>query len=342
MSALSRAASIWKTLSKLEKVHIHRNLGVAYLLLNLSLFAVFLSRVWYSDAVFVDTISPVVFGIYAILTLALPVSSFFSFKKILKDKQALANRGNTLDTVYSNFFVQFQLLFIVVRTIDGYPALLQNPYIDFFFGIVFPQFLYRKFRPQHRGGARDVTSEAYNAGQMKRAMRDDETTPEQIESIKKWQAASGRYQSYGFCVLKWLFITMTYVIIFYGGYQNIPRAMLVFMAEFCLVMSLWQSLYPFVFTLKFRGVIRTEYQYWKIWGRMDFLTKITGVLLGISLLLKGLYYHPATEFPSELFGVYFAFVALGFVFNIKLGKYQDLFMAVVFVALLGLRAAFPV
>lgn len=341
MILLSWLAAAWKKLSGLEKRHFHRNLGFVYLAFNVVLHFIFLGYVWYSDANIIETITPLGFGVYTVLAMALPVVAYFQFRTFLKDKEMVANRGNTIDTVYSNFFIQFQLLFIVCRTIDGYPLVLCNPYFDFIFGIVIPQILYRRFRPEHRGGARDVTSDKYNERQLEEFKRDEDTTQAEIEQVQKWQSASSKYQSYGFCALKWLFVSMNYVIIYYEGYLNIPRSMLLFMAEFCLIMSLYQPIYPFLYTLKFRRVIRSEYIYWKVWNYADVATKVMAAFVGLSLVVKGFVHHPASEFPYWLFLAYFAFVGVGFVINIKFPKRQDQFMVLAFVVLLVVSAFFP-
>lgn len=305
------------------------------------LHAVYLGYIWYSNVNIIKTITPTIFFVYAALAMSLPISAYLQFRHFLKDKEMLANRGNTIDTVYSNFFIQFQLLFIVCRTIDGYPRFLCNPYFDFVLGVVVPQILYRRFRPEHRGGARDVTSDAYNEKQIKEMLRDEKTTKEELAQIKKWQASSSTYQSFGFCALKWLFVSLNYVLIYCRGYANVPEPMIRFMQEFCLVMSFYQPIYPFLYTLKFRRVIRTEYTYWKVWNYMDVATKVSAAFLGLSLVLKNFVQAPISQFPFALFGSYFALAAIGFVVNIKYAKKQDHFMVLVFVAALVLGWAFP-
>lgn len=325
----------WNNLSKMEKTHIHRNIGVIYIFFIIYIHAIFIGYVCYTNADLVKVIPAPVFYIYCALSVGLPISAMIQFRRFLKDKTLRAGRGNSLDTVYSNFFIQFQLLSIAWRTMESYPTVLRNPLVDFTLGIVIPQLVYRRFRPTHRAGARDVTNEAYNEQELNKER--ERLTPEQLAKIARWKEASGKFQSIGFCYLKWMLIGFNLVLTFCRTYAGTPRAMLSFMGEICIVYSLYQAIYPFLYTMRFRKVIRTEYLYWKIWYYMDRTTQFLLIFVGMSFIIKNFHYGDYTQFPLALFVAYGAYVLAGVAVNLRLPRFQDYFMVATFAgaALLG-------
>lgn len=320
----------WGNLSKMEKTHIHRNMGALYILFIIYIHAVFIGYVCYSNHDLMKVIPAPVFYLYCAFSVGLPISALIQFRRFLKDKTLRAGRGNSLDTVYSNFFIQFQLLSIAWRTMEQYPTVLRSPWVDFILGILIPQLVYRRFRPTHRAGARDVTNDDYNEIELNKER--EKITPEQLKKIKYWMAASARFQSIGFCYFKWMLIGFNLVLVYCRTYAGTPRAMLSFMGEICLVYSLYQAIYPFLYTMRFRKVIRTEYLYWKIWYYMDRTTQFLLLFVGLSFVMKNFYYGDYTQFPLALFIAYGVYVLAGVAVNLRLPRVQDYFMVGTFVA----------
>ena len=120
---------------------------------------------------------------------SLPLSAAYSFRHHLRNFALQADMGNNVDTVYSNFFVQWQILWTILLSLESLPLFLRNRYFGFIIGVLIPQIIYRRFRPRLKGGARDATKKEFNY----------KATKEDLLAVKE-KEASALWQSWFLCI----------------------------------------------------------------------------------------------------------------------------------------------
>ena len=301
------------------KLHPHRNLGMSFCAVAVLTYVFFVTFAWYGEKSIVGYWPPWWFWAYPALCLSLPAMAFVSMNRYIRAKSIKARKGNTLDSVYANFFMQWQ--FLAPLCLDSPMARRANlsPYTMFVLAIGIPQIVFRRFRPSGRSGARDVTTPEF-----------DEKAPPEAQRLRK---ASLAWAPLGSCFAKWIIVSACMVIIAYNGPENTPSPLLIWANDFGLIITLFNPMYPLMYTLRMKGLL-TPLKYWRIWTGLDRLVQLGGCFLLLSFFWKNFVLKRAQDFPVKAFLLYFSFVFMGCYVNIRFPKFQDAALVLCFLAIL--------